>query len=91
MSRLLVIASLALLTQAGLAQSSTKHTGQPLNDAAMDRITAAGVSASASNGIVTFQGSQMTPNGLVTMLRPSAACRLRILRWKRLRSSSQYA
>ena len=66
MSRLLVIASLALLTQAGLAQSSTKHTGQPLNDAAMDRITAAGVSASASNGVVTFQGSQMTPNGLVT-------------------------
>ena len=66
MSRLLVIASLALLTQAGLAQSSSRHTGQPLNDAAMDRITAAGVSASASNGVVNFQGSTLTPNGLVT-------------------------
>jgi hypothetical protein len=66
MSRLLVIASLALLAQAGLAQSPTRHTGQPLNDAAMDRITAAGVSASTSNGVVSFQGSTMTPNGLVT-------------------------
>ena len=66
MSRLLVIASLAMLTTVGLAQSSTKHMGQPLNDAAMDRITAAGVSASTSNGVVSFQGSTMTPNGLVT-------------------------
>ena len=66
MCRLLVIASLALLAQAGLAQSPTRHTGQPLNDAAMDRITAAGVSASVSNGVVQFQGSVPTANGLVT-------------------------
>jgi hypothetical protein len=66
MSRLLVIASLALLTHAGLAQSSTRHTGQPLNDAAMDRITAAGVTAGLSNGVVQFQGSAPTANGLVT-------------------------
>ena len=66
MSRLLVIASLALLTTAGLAQSTTRHKGQPLNDAAMDRVTAAGVSASLSNGVVQFQGSASTPNGLVS-------------------------
>jgi hypothetical protein len=66
MRRHLVIASLALLTTAGLAQSSTKHAGQPLNDAAMDRVTAAGVSASLSNGVVQFQGSAATANGLVT-------------------------
>jgi hypothetical protein len=66
MRRLFVVASLALLTQAGLAQSAARHTPQPLNDAAMDRITAAGVSASLSNGVVQFQGSASTANGLVT-------------------------
>jgi hypothetical protein len=66
MRRLFVVASLALLTQAGLAQSAARHTPQPLNDAAMDRITAAGVSASSSNGVVQFQGSASTANGLVT-------------------------
>ena len=65
MRRLFVVASLALLTQAGLAQSTARHTPQPLNDAAMDRITAAGVSASLSNGVVQFQGSASTANGLV--------------------------
>jgi hypothetical protein len=66
MSRLLVIASLSMLATAGLAQSPTRHTGQPLNDAAMDRITAAGVTAGVSNGVVQFQGSAPTANGLVT-------------------------
>jgi hypothetical protein len=66
MRRLFVVASLALLTQAGLAQSTARHTLQPLNDAAMDRITAAGVSASLSNGVVQFQGSASTANGLVS-------------------------
>jgi hypothetical protein len=62
MSRLLVIASLALLTQAGLAQGKAK----PLSDAALDRVTAAGVTAGISNGVINFQGSANTPNGLVT-------------------------
>jgi hypothetical protein len=66
MRRLFVVASLVLLTQAGLAQSMARHTPQPLNDAAMDRITAAGVSASLSNGVVQFQGSASTANGLVS-------------------------
>jgi hypothetical protein len=62
MSRLLVIASLVLLTQAGLAQGK----GKPLNDAALDRVTAGGVSAGISNGVINFQGSTQTANGLVT-------------------------
>jgi hypothetical protein len=62
MSRLLVIVSLALLTQAGMAQSKAR----PLNDAALDRITAGGVTAGISNGVVNFQGSVPTANGLVT-------------------------
>jgi hypothetical protein len=66
MSRFLVIASLALLTQAGMAQSLAPHKGQPLNDAALDRITAGGVSAGISDGVVKFQGTTPTPNGLVS-------------------------
>jgi hypothetical protein len=66
MYRLLVIASLALLTQAGMAQGRTQHKGRPLDDAAMDRITAAGVTAGISNGVIQFQGSVPTANGLVT-------------------------
>jgi hypothetical protein len=62
MSRLLVIVSLALLTQAGMAQSKAR----PLNDAALDRVTAGGVTAGISNGVVNFQGSVPTANGLVT-------------------------
>jgi hypothetical protein len=62
MSRFLVIASLVLLTQAGMAQGKSK----PLNDAALDRVTAAGVSAGLSDGVVKFQGSVPTANGLVT-------------------------
>jgi hypothetical protein len=66
MNRLLVIASLALLTQAGMAQSLPQHKGQPLNDAALDRVTAAGVSAGISDGVVKFQGTVPTANGLVS-------------------------
>jgi hypothetical protein len=61
-----MIASLVLLTQAGLAQSSIKHRGELLNDAALDRVTAGGVSAGISNGVVNFDGSVPTANGLVT-------------------------
>ena len=42
MRRLLVVASLALLTQAGMAQNAARHKPQPLSDAAMDRVTAGG-------------------------------------------------
>jgi hypothetical protein len=66
MNRFLVIASLALLTQAGMAQSLPQHKGQPLNDAALDRVTAAGVSAGISDGVVKFQGTVPTANGLVS-------------------------
>lgn len=62
MRRLLVLASLALLCPAALAQSKPK----PLSDAALDRVTAGGVTASVSNGVVQFQGSVPTANGLVT-------------------------
>jgi hypothetical protein len=40
--------------------------GQPLNDATLDRITAGGVSAGISDGVVKFQGTAPTPNGLVS-------------------------
>jgi hypothetical protein len=68
MRRLLLVASLALLTQAGMAQNAIqqKPKQKPLSDAAMDRITAGGVTAGLSNGVVTFQGSAPTKNGLVT-------------------------
>jgi hypothetical protein len=68
MRRLLLVASLALLTQAGMAQNAVRQKPKPLSDAAMDRVTAAGggVTAGLSNGVVTFQGSVPTNNGLVT-------------------------
>lgn len=66
MSRLLMIASLALLSQAGIAQSSIQHRGEPLNDAALDRVTAGGISAGISDGVVKFEGAVPTANGLVT-------------------------
>jgi hypothetical protein len=66
MRRLLLVASLALLTQAGMAQNAARHAPQPLSDAAMDRVTAGGITAGMSNGVVTFQGSVPTKNGLVT-------------------------
>jgi hypothetical protein len=68
MRRLFLVASLALLTQAGMAQNAARPTPHPLSDAALDRVTAGGggVTAGLSNGTVTFQGSVPTKNGLVT-------------------------
>jgi len=66
MRRLFVIASFALLAQIGTAQTAARHTPQSLNDAAMDRVTAGGVTAGDSNGVIKFQGSVPTKNGLVT-------------------------
>jgi hypothetical protein len=66
MRRLLLIASLALLTQAGMAQNAVRHAPKPLSDAAMDRVTAGGMTAGLSDGVVKFQGSVPTKNGLVT-------------------------
>jgi hypothetical protein len=66
MRRLLVVASLALLIQAGMAQSPARHKPQPLSDAAMDRVTAGGITAGMSDGVIQFQGSVPTNNGLVT-------------------------
>jgi len=66
MRRLFVVASLALLIPAGMAQTTAQHKPQPLNDAAMDRVTAGGMTAGLSDGVVKFQGSVPTKNGLVT-------------------------
>ena len=66
MRRLFVVASLALLIPAGMAQSPARHSPQPLTDAAMDRVTAGGMTAGLSDGVVKFQGSVPTKNGLVT-------------------------
>jgi hypothetical protein len=66
MRRLFVMASLALLIPAGMAQTASRPKPQPLNDAAMDRVTAGGVTAGLSDGVVKFQGSVPTKNGLVT-------------------------
>lgn len=61
MSRLLAIACLALLLPVSMAQGRKK----PLSDAALDRVTAGGVTASVSDGVVKFQGSASTANGVV--------------------------
>jgi hypothetical protein len=66
MRRLFAIASLALLAQIGVAQSAARHAPRPLNDAALDRVTAGGVTAGDTNGVIKFQGSVPTKNGLVT-------------------------
>ena len=67
MRHLFIIASLALLVPAGMAQTAAQHKPKPLNDAAMDRVTAGGMTAGLSDGgVVKFQGSVPTKNGLVT-------------------------
>jgi len=66
MRRLLVVASLALLIPSGMAQNVARHKPKPLNDAAMDRVTAGGITAGISDGVVKFQGSVPTKNGLVS-------------------------
>lgn len=66
MHRNLVIASLVLLTQVGISQSSKKPRPRPMDDSTLSRVTAAGITANTSNGVITFQGQASTPNGLVT-------------------------
>lgn len=70
MNRTLVIASLVLLTQAGISQPGrkpkTKPAPIPMSDSTLEHVTAAGVTANASNGVVSFQGETPTPNGLVS-------------------------
>src|ERR1035441_2143023 len=62
MYRALVIVSLLLFTHAGFAQSKKKA----LDDSVLDRVTAAGVSATVSQGVVSFSGQVPTANGLVS-------------------------
>lgn len=62
MSRLLAIVSLALLLPMSMAQGKKK----PLSDAALAKVTAGGVTATASDGVIKFQGSAATANGVVT-------------------------
>jgi len=74
MRRRLTIAALAVLTVVGTAQTRPKP--KPLDDAALDRITAGGtdgktvsaggITAGLSNGAVQFQGQVPTKNGLVS-------------------------
>jgi len=64
MHRNLVIAALVLLSQAGISQSGKKP--KPMDDSTLSRVTAAGITANASNGVVNFQGQTATPNGLVS-------------------------
>jgi hypothetical protein len=68
MRRLLLVASLALLAQAGMAQNAarSKAKPKPMSDAVMDKVTAGGFTAGLTNGVVAFQGSVPTKNGLVT-------------------------
>lgn len=66
MHRNLVIASLLLLTQVGFSQSSKKPKPKPMDDSTLNRVTAAGITANAANGVVNFQGETATPNGLVS-------------------------
>jgi len=75
MQRILVIAGMMLLSTVGVAQNATPTRARavpapakakPLNDDALDKVTAGSVSAGFSNGVVKFQGSTPTPNGLVS-------------------------
>lgn len=66
MHRNLVIASLVLLTQVGISQSSKKPKPKPMDDSTLGRVTAAGITANATNGVINFQGQTATPNGLVS-------------------------
>lgn len=74
MRRILVIAGIMLLSATGFAQTApqTRATvraqsrAKPMNDAALDQVTAGTVSAGASNGVVKFAGQTPTANGLVS-------------------------
>jgi hypothetical protein len=63
MYRTLLVMGLLVATQAGMAQSKRK----PLDDATLDRVTAAGVAARLSpGGVINFSGAVPTANGLVS-------------------------
>ncbi|HEX2919434.1 MAG TPA: hypothetical protein VHN81_13015 [Edaphobacter sp.] len=78
MRRILVVATLAMMTSAGLAtagaqtqaaaraHSRTVTKAKPLSDAALDQVTAGSVSAGVSDGVVRFAGQTPTANGLVS-------------------------
>lgn len=69
MHRHLVIASLVLLTQLGISQthnSQTSHKPKPMSDSTLDNVTASGITATATNGVINFEGQVPTPNGLVS-------------------------
>jgi hypothetical protein len=68
MYRSLVITTLVLLTQTGISQphKKTATVPIPMSDSTLDHVTAAGISASASDGIIKFQGQVPTANGLVS-------------------------
>jgi len=74
MRRILVIAGMMLLSSAGFAQTATQTRVSvraqaraiPMNDDALDKITAGTVSAGVSNGVVKFAGQTPTANGLVS-------------------------
>jgi hypothetical protein len=63
MYRTLLVMGLLVATQAGMAQSKKKA----LDDATLDRVTAAGVAARITpNGVINFSGAVPTANGLVS-------------------------
>jgi len=63
MYRSIVVVALLLAAQAGVSQSKKKA----LDDGMLDRITAAGVTVTASpTGVVDFSGQVPTANGLVS-------------------------
>jgi hypothetical protein len=66
MRRLFAVASLALLISSCMAQNAAKPKPHRLNDAAMDKVTAGGFSAGLSDGVIKFQGTVPTQNGLVS-------------------------
>jgi hypothetical protein len=76
MQRILVIAAVALLGSAGMAQAGAQAPAKakapvqtqakPLSDDAMDNVTAGGIQAGLNNGVVHFQGQTQTPNGPVS-------------------------
>jgi len=67
MRRLLIVASLVLLTEAGMAQNKARISAKPLSDAVMDKVTAGGVTAgggSAGISNVIGNSSAGTPKGI---------------------------
>ena len=63
MYRSIVVVALLLAAQAGVSQSKRKA----MDDSTLDRVTAAGVTATVSpTGVVNFSGQVPTVNGLVS-------------------------